>query len=79
MHALLETSFEVLGPSISMAFFKKVFDLIEKRCRSVYLGSLIYARLITNFGKFVFRRLCDFLYDGFRLQGKTVKTFKKCK
>ena len=34
VHALLETSFEVLGPSISMAFFKKVLDLIE---RSVYL------------------------------------------
>ena len=24
-------------------------------------------------------KLCDFLYDGFCLQGKTGKTFKKCK
>ena len=34
-----------------------------------------------HFGNFIFSslRLRDFLYDGFRLQGKTGKTFKKCK
>ena len=41
------------------------------------------AWLIKNFGKFIFGfwrlKLRDFLYDSFRLQGKTGKTFKKCK
>ena len=40
----------------------------------------IFARLITNFGKFVSRfwwlRLRDFLYNDFCLQGKTRKTYE---
>ena len=38
----------------------------------------MYARLITNFGKFLFRFLVTlhyFLYDGLHFQGKTGKTF----
>ena len=75
---VIKTTFYICA--IMYARYKALFAIKNSYLYCCLMpGSLQTLVSILGFFVFLCCKLCDFLYDGFCLQSKTGKTFKKCK